>query len=251
MKSCLAISLLLCVACAANPVLGNAPATPALGQGNTSTAVPSTLTIPPPSATAEPATPTIEPPQRDFTEDFDGTLPYWSFLQVDNGRPADLPTVDGGFLRFDLPQPNQWVYALYGAQEYPDVRVDALVTTSAGQGGAAGIVCRYSEKNGWYEFNIYADQTYVLLFGQWLKAGAVARYTPIVRSASEKIKTGENEIGLECKGDILTPFINGTQMMRREEKLFGLTSGQIGISASSFEAVPLQISYDWVKISEP
>ncbi len=236
-------------ACGVDRMQAQPSAAPEQSPAETSAPTPQPTTTPSP-VPASP-TPTEGPAPRDFTEEFDGNLPYWSFLQIDNGQMAASPKADGGYLRFDLPQPNQWVYALYGAQEYSDVRVDALVATSSGQGGAAGIVCRYGEKNGWYEFNIYADQTYVLLFGQWLKAGAVARYTPLVRSASEKIKTGENEIGLQCQGNILTPYINGTQLLRREEKAFGLKTGQIGISASSFEAVPLQIAYDWVKVSEP
>jgi hypothetical protein len=79
----------------------------------------------------------------------------------------------------------------------------------------------------------------------------VARYTPLVRAESEKIQPSLNEIGLECAGDTLTPFINGVQMRRRQETTFGLTEGRIGISAASSELVPLTISYDWLRVSEP
>ncbi len=158
--------------------------------------------------------------------------------------------MDSGLLVFDLPLPNQWVYAIYGGQDYADVRVDAQVETRAGADGALGIVCRYNESEGWYEFNIYADQTYELLFGQWLTQG-VARYTPIYRGKSEKVKADANEIGLLCEGDVLTPFINGVQMRKWEEKKFGLKRGKIGLSASSFENAPLTIAYDWLKVSEP
>jgi hypothetical protein len=89
-----------------------------------------------------------------------------------------------------------------------------------------------------------------LLFGQWLADG-VARYTPLVVAKSEEIAPSVNEIGLQCDGDILTPYINGVQLRRRQEKLHVLEQGQVGISASSFESAPLVILYDWVSVAEP
>ena len=120
----------------------------------------------------------------------------------------------------------------------------------AGGTGAFGVICRYSEEQGWYEFNIYTDQSYELLFGQWLSPG-IARYTPLSSGGSEKIKGDSNEIGLLCQGSTLTPFINGVQMRSWQDNKFGLKAGMIGISAASFESVPFTIAYDWLKVSEP
>lgn len=194
-------------------------------------------------------TETLAPAPRAFDEEFNGSLPYWAFQQVDNGQPFPGPSVEAGYLVFDLSAPNQWTYALYGGQDYQNVRVDAQVEVRAGD-GALGIVCRYSEKNGWYEFNIYSDQTYMLLYGQWLAQGVV-HYTPLYHSVSEKIKNGANEIGLLCQDSLITPFINGVQMRKWDEKKFGLTDGKIGILASSFDNTPFTSAYDWVKVNEP
>jgi hypothetical protein len=207
-----------------------------------------------PSATASPVAPTETltpaPAPRDFTEDFNASPPHWQFLQVDNGQPPIEPVVQSGFLVFHLPAANQWVYGLYGPQDYSDVRVDASVETRAGDHGSTGVICRYSEQNGWYEFNVYANQTYVLLYAKWLTKG-VARYTTLVRAASEKIQPVQNEIGLLCQGKTLTPFINGVQLRQNPENTFGLASGQVGISAASFDVAPVTIAYDWAKVSEP
>jgi len=192
----------------------------------------------------------LAPAPRTFTEGFDGNLAYWSFVQIDNGQPLANPTTKDGFLVFDLPAPNQWIYALYVGPSYGDVQIDAQVQVRAGVDGAVGVVCRYGERTGWYEFNIYSDQTYEILFGQWLTTG-VARLTPVVESQSEKIKPGANEIGLLCLGNTLTPFINGVRMRTRQETIFGLLGGEVGISAASFNAPPYTIAYDWVKVSEP
>jgi hypothetical protein len=200
-------------------------------------------TLPPPTATAEPG-------PRSFTEGFDGLLPNWSFVQVDNGNLAPTPVTAGGLLVFALPARNQWLYALYGSQEYTDVRVDTQYEDRGSGMAVAGVVCRYDLHKGWYELNVYPDQTYVLLYGQWLTAG-VARYTTIVRNQSEKIQAGANQIGLDCKGTTLTPFINGVQMRQRVETMYGLTGGKVGLAAASFENAPETIAVDWVKVGEP
>jgi hypothetical protein len=225
----------------------------------TSTSLPATPTeLPPPTVTASPSptalpptlTPTPPPAPSIFTEQFDGALPYWTFQQIDIGQPEVTPTPVSGFLKFDLTAPNQWVYALYDVQAYADIRVDAQVEDLAGQAGAVGIVCRYSQDQGWYEFNVYADQTYELLYGKWLAPG-LPRYTPLFQGISEKIKPDANEIGLVCQGNTLTPFINGTQMRIWQDNKFGLVNGKIGISAASFADVPFTTAYDWVKVSLP
>ncbi|MBI3738962.1 MAG: hypothetical protein HY258_07940 [Chloroflexi bacterium] len=204
--------------------------------------------IPPTSAPTE--TETLVPAPRVFTEGFDGSLPNWSFAQMDNGQPASGPEVRSGFLVLNLSASNQWVYSIYDAQEYADVRVDAQVGNLSGDGGAVGVVCRYSETDGWYEFDVYPDGTYTLLFGQWLAQG-VARYKPMYRGSSDKIKNDANEIGLSCEGDVLTPFINSVQMRKWQETRYGLKNGRIGLTAASFESVPLMVGFDWVKVSEP
>jgi hypothetical protein len=225
----------------------------------TATPLPPTQAQPPspaaeasPSPSPVPAAPTgtFAPAPLAFTEQFDGDLPYWTFQQIDNGEPAAVPGTEGGFLVFDLMGRDQWFYALYRVPAYTDIRVDAQVEVRAGGTGAFGIVCRYAEQQGWFEFNIYADQTYELLFGQWLSPG-LARYTPLFSGESEKIKADANEIGLLCQGNTLTPFINGTQMRRWQDTRVGLKQGQVGISVASFESVPFTIAYDWLKVSEP
>ncbi len=222
---------------------------PTLVAPETAPPSPKPSNTPSPSATATLPTATLGPAPRTFTQNFDGNLNYWSFVQVDNGSEAPDPQIKAGYLRFDLSAPNQWQYGIYGPQSYSDVQVEAQVSIG-GTKGAAGVVCRYSQKGGWYELDVYPDQTYVLLYGQWLAPG-VARYTPMVHSQSEKIGPDQNTIGLRCQGNILTPLINGVQMRQRQDNTFGLTTGQVGISVASFEDAPVAVLYEWVKVSLP
>jgi hypothetical protein len=214
--------------------------------------LPSPVPTDSPTPTLAPATPTatLAPAPVTFTEQFDGILPYWTYQQIDNGQPAADPATRSGFLVFDLTGPNQWIYALYNVPTYTDVRVDAQAEFRGGGSGAFGVICRYSEDQGWFEFNIYPDQSYEILYGQWLGAG-LARYTPLFSSGSEKITPTANEIGLVCKGNTLTPFINGVQMRIWQDNRIGLTEGKVDISAASFENVPFTAAYDWFKVSQP
>ena len=216
----------------------------------TSTPLPPTETVmPTPEATVTPAsTATLPPAPRDFTENFDAASTHWSDLGTNNILPDIQP--QKGFLVFNLTQINEWADAVYNAQSYQDVRVDAQVEVRAGNDGAVGVVCRYSKANGWYEFNIYADQTYTLMYGQWLSPG-IARYTPLHRTSSEKIHMGTNQIGLICQGNELTPYINNIRMIVYEDSKVGLKDGNIGLTASSFTDVPFVAAFDWVKVSEP
>jgi len=50
---------------------------------------------------------------------------------------------------------------------------------------------------------------------------------------------------------MLTPFINGVQMRSWQEDKIGLKEGKIGLSAASFDSVPLTVAYDWLKVNEP
>ena len=217
----------------------------------TSTPLPATQTVAPsPEATAtlEPTATLLPPALRDFTEEFDSPSPYWSSFGTNNFVP-DVQ-LENGFLVFNLTQTNAWADTIYNAQNYRDVRVDAQVEVRAGSDGTVGVVCRYSQADGWYEFNIYADQTYMLMYGQWLAPG-IARYTPLHRVSSEKIKVGANQIGLVCQGDTLTPYINNVRMPVYEDNKVGLKDGKIGLTASSFADVPFVAAFDWVKVSQP
>jgi len=73
----------------------------------------------------------------------------------------------------------------------------------------------------------------------------------LVVAGTDAITPSVNEIGLVCEGDVLTPYVNGTQLRRRQEKLHVLSEGRIGIAAASFESAPLTISYDRISVAEP
>ncbi len=246
-RSLWTFALLLTICCAACSSV-RTPSTP------TSTAAIPTLAHVMPSSS--PVTTAIRPTQtptpgpRVFTEDFRSSPSYWTYLQVDDGRTLAIPSVQDGFLVFDLPSADQWAYAIYSGHDYWDVTVQAQTQFRTSGDGAVGLVCRYDLMKGWYELNVYADRTYALLYGQWLTNG-VARYTPLYQGEAEQIQSDENQIGLHCAGNVLTPFINGTQLRSWPELKFNLIMGKVGLSVSSFADSPFIVGFDWAKVNEP
>ncbi len=204
-----------------------------------------TLTVTP--APTRSATPTPVP--LFFTEEFNTDLGAWTSFQT-GGAEAPTVNLENDFLRLDFSSPNTWYYAIHNSHEYSNVFVSAKF--SGTPSGSLGVICNYSESNGWYEFNLASDGTYSVLFGHWL-AQEIAQYTPIATDTTEYLQSGNlnYEIGLTCQENILLLHINEKLFRKLDVTRYGLTAGRIGINASSFEETPMIATFDWVKVEEP
>jgi hypothetical protein len=237
--------LILTVACQSASATPQAESTP----------IEATMTPPPPATatmtfTSTPAaTATSTPLPLFFTEEFNTDLGAWSSFQT-GGTEAPTVNLENDFLRIDFSAPNTWYYAIHNAHEYSSVFVSAKF--SGTPAGSLGVICDYSEANGWYEFNLASDGTYGVLFGQLLAQG-IAQYTPIATDTTEYLQPGklDYEIGLACQENILLLYINGKLFRKLDVTRYGLTEGRVGINASSFDEVPMIATFDWVKVSEP
>ena len=225
--------------------------TPATSLFPTSTPLPTLL---PASPTLE-ATPTFEPSPtalpRFFTHEFDSSLAGWVILQAGNDSVPNVKAENGALLR-QMDSPFTWLYTLYGPEEYDDVRIDAQFTNRAGTPASVGLVCRYGDEQGWYEFNVSTDGTYNILYGRWLSPG-VAEYQPVTNDAATKLiqPSGETQtIGLLCKENILTLYVNDTVLRRVDATRFELKEGKVGLTVASYENIPVLAAFDWVKVSE-
>ncbi len=209
--------------------------------------IPDTPT-PVPSSTPEPS-PTPFP--RFFTNQFDSSLAGWVILQAGNDSVPNIST-ENSTLRLEMDSAHTWLYILYGAQDYADVHVDTQFTNSALSPASMGLVCRYSEKNGWFEYNVSTDGTYNVLYGKWLSVG-IADYLPVIDGSSKEIKqSGDPQhIGLTCNDTTLGLYINDNLIRRVDVARYELTEGKTGLTASSFENTPVITSFDFVTVSEP
>ena len=172
-------------------------------------------------------------------------------LQAGNDAVPNINTENGSLvLRMDFPY--TWLYVLYGAHDYADVRLSAQFIHLGGSPASAGIICRYSEADGWFEYNVSSDGTYNLLKGRWL-ANGITEYLPILSAASREIQpTGASQqIGLTCAGTTLGLYINQTLIRNVDVTNYGLTEGKIGLNTSAFENVPVTTALEWVEVGEP
>jgi len=204
-------------------------------------------TIPPTSTSAPTSTPTPAP--LFFTDDFNADNGAWASFQT-GGAKLPIARFDGGLLKISFSTAHTWYYAVRNPYDYADVFVRAKF--SGAPAGSLGVLCRYDESKGWYEFNAASDGAYSILFGQWLAEG-IAQYTPIAIDDSPYLKKGvlDYEIGLLCKENSLMPYINGKLFRKLDVTRFGLSDGKIGVSASSFDDLPLTAAFDWFKAEEP
>jgi hypothetical protein len=213
----------------------------------TPTLVPVTDT-PVPTATIE-LSPTPLP--RLFTNEFDLPLAGWSILQTGSDTTPKV-NAENSNLVLQMDTPFTWVYAVYDSQIYDNIRLDARFTNQAGSPASIGLICRYSETDGWLESNVYSDGTYSVLYGQWLADG-IANYLPVLSSSSSAIlpSGSSQEIGLICSGTTLSLLIDQTIIRNVDVSRFELASGKVGITVSSFENIPVIAVFDWVRVSEP
>lgn len=212
------------------------------------TLVPLTDT-PVPTPTQEP-TPTPFP--KFFTTEFDDpALTGWAVLQGGNEAVPNVRVENSRFL-VQTDAPYTFVYSLYGPEDYQNVRVDTKFINNAMSPASAGLICRYSDTDGWLEYNITTDGTYNVLYGKWLSSG-VADYLPILNGSSNAIQQSgmEQQIGLICSGTTLTLLIDDKVIRNVDVTRYELAGGKVGLTASSYENTPVIVSFDWVKVSEP
>ncbi len=198
-----------------------------------------------PSPTATPPKPTPVP--LFFTDEFNHDLGAWTFFST-GGEQQPNAILQSDALILQMPSPHTWYYAIHTAHQYDNVFIRAKFYGEPS--GAVGLVCNYSEENGWYEFNITHEGTYNLLYGQWLAEG-IAAYRPLLNERSEYLQPGkfDYEIGLTCESNFVYLHINGKLFRKLDLAHIGLTEGKIGITASSYDNVPMNAVIEWFTAS--
>jgi hypothetical protein len=178
-------------------------------------------------------------------------LEGWVLLQAGNEAVPNV-TVENSRLLVQMDSHFTWVYSLFGAHDYDNVRLTTNFVNNAMTPASAGLICRYSESDGWLEYNVSSDGTYNVLYGKWLADG-IANYMPILDGVSNQIQQSgmEQQIGLICSGPTLTLLIGDTVIRNADVSRFGLGSGKVGLTAASYENTPVIVSFDWLNVGEP
>jgi hypothetical protein len=211
-----------------------------------------------PTATSKPMpTNTTAPPTEEvedevpayFTEEFDGDLSSWSyFLMSGDEGDMDLYT-DQGYLVFDLQGEQQYVYVVYDEYYYSEVRIDALAENRAKNTNNVSLICNYSDRYGWYEFNVSNG-------GMWnifAYSEVDDNYFILDSGGSTHVNMGKdsNVYTAYCIGNRLELYINGHKEAALTDTRFNMSEGQVGISVSSFNVLPIRVEIDYFSISYP
>jgi hypothetical protein len=204
-----------------------------------------------------PTEPPVPEAQQFFTEEFDNPLSSdWTPFLIYDETYSDPDKVkveaDNGRLVWDFDSEWLYYYLFYNAYDYEDVKMEAIADNRGRNNNYVSLICRYDPEVGWYEFNIANNGLYNILYAEVLENGKI-RYNRIANGGSNAIKIGKevNEYTMTCQGDELTLHINGDEVISFKEKKYSLRSGQVGISVSSENVLPILIEMDWIKISEP
>jgi hypothetical protein len=210
--------------------------------------------VPPTEEATEPPAPQS---QQFFEEQFDTPLTSdWDVLTVTGSNDADPDKVtveaENGNLVWNFDSEYVYYYMFYNAFDYEDVRLEVRADNRGRNNNSISLICRHDPDVGWYEFNIANNGLYDILYAEVQNDGDIS-YSTIANGGSNAINQGKevNEYGIACDGDELTLFINGDEVTNITEKTYGLRSGQVGVSVSSFNVLPILIEMDWIRVSEP
>ena len=228
-----------------------------------------------PAAPAEPAQPEeptqaeapAEPPQAEaqefFTEEFDAGNENWSFFVVDGSKNvpefagdelednSSLYTEDG-LLVFDINDKYQWVYAFYDPYEYKNVSLEVVAENRGVNNNNVSLICRYTEDEGWYEFNIANNGLY-WIYHAIINSDNQVVYSKLADGGSNRVKQGKdiNTYAITCEERTLTLYVNGKETRQLDDNNFVLRGGQVGVSVSSFDLLPVKVEFESIDISEP
>ena len=134
-------------------------------------------------------------------------------------------------------------------QEFTDVIVDvdaSQISAPQNDNNGYGITCRQQSDGDGYLLRISGDGFHAIhriLEGE---------FTPLVEwASSDVINQGDaqNQIRAICNGSQLILIVNGQELARATDATF--RSGEIGLTATSFEADPTEIHFDNVQVTAP
>jgi len=211
--------------------------------------IPTDTTAPLPTATTAPPTEEIYEAPAYFVEEFEGDLSSWSyFLMNGNENQMDL-AAENGYLVFDLQGTYQWVYVLYDEYTYSNVRIDVMADNRGKNTNNVSLICNYTDRFGWYEFSITNGGMYYL----YTYSEMDGEYYLLDSGGSTNVNMGRdtNVYSAICSGNQLALYINGYLETDITDNIYNLPEGQVGVSVSSFEALPILVLVDYFAISMP
>jgi hypothetical protein len=165
-----------------------------------------------------------------FQDDFSNANSGWDRSKFDS---SSSDYANGGY-RINVVPPHTILYAEPHQSFQNDVRIEVDASKSGGpDDNAFGVICRYQDLDNYYYFYISSDGHVGIYIS---KAG-----TKTILSSSDGNMTSTssinqgaatNHLRVDCIGNALTLFVNGTQVATVTDSTF--TGGDVGLIARTF-----------------
>lgn len=201
-----------------------------------------------PEPTEEPAAPAS---QQFFTENFDQD-PQWNYFLTSGDEDKTKVEFSSGLMTFNLQALDTYVYYMYEAFTYRDVRVDIRAENRGKNNNNVSLVCRASDDEGWYEFSTEGGGLWYL-YAVVPGSDGKLRYNTIDSGGVLSLRQGKevNEFTMICKGNEIQLLVNDVEIKKIKENKYALRDGFVGFNISSLNVTPIIVEVDWFKISEP
>jgi len=181
-----------------------------------------------------------------YADDFSRVTSGWD-RRVDDQATTDYSS---GAYRIYVPEANTDAWSNPG-RNYRDVRIEVDATAVGGpEDNAFGILCRYKDVHDFYYFLISSDG----YAGIGLKLSDNRR---ILSSEDGKLKVSRavipglvtNHLRAECKGDLLSLYVNGDLVARATNT--ALAEGDVGLFAGTYEEGGTDIRFNSFSVYQP
>jgi S1-C subfamily serine protease len=185
-----------------------------------------------------------------YTEEFEGDYnpDNWSSFTLGSGSDKNLVIQqEGDHLLFDLGDKNLYVYYMYNPYTYQDVSLTLNAENRGRNNNNVSLVCRMN-KDGtqWYEFSVESG-------GVWYLYAVDGKYNILDNGGTTALKQGKevNEYRMDCVGDEVTLYINGTELKTVKDSTYGFNEGSVGFNISSLNVLPVTVDVNWFDIAQP
>jgi hypothetical protein len=124
-----------------------------------------------------------------------------------------------------------------------------LIENKGKNNNLISLVCNYTDKFGWYEFNISSSGIYNIFVYSEIDGG----FIELATGGSTHINLGRdtNVYTAVCDGNQLALYINGYLEREITDHKYNLTEGQVGFSMTSVDVLPIMVAVDYFSIDLP
>jgi hypothetical protein len=179
-----------------------------------------------------------------FSDDFSNTSSGWDRQTTSEGV---TDYADGAY-RIYVNETNMDYWANPG-ESFADVRVEVEATKVGGpDDNDLGVICRYVDIENFY-FGLISSDGYAVI-GK-VKDGEQAGISSDGMDPVEGINLGDatNLIRMDCVGEALTLYVNGTQIASVADSDFA--KGDVGLMAGTYDITGTDIHFDNFIVRQP